>query len=197
MEVAPNLLSITHRGHMKLLATIIISLFFLSACSSKNEQSVAIDKSTSTAVSVQEDIRSPYNLIKLIPISEMTDRADIIVYGRVTNVTGGMTKLDSKINVPISSIDLVVSDVWKGDETTKISFKSYGADIDGSSFYSEEFPRFVVGDHVVLFLKHFTKGLFPVAHIQGCYFVKNGQLVSGDRSVLEFKNMITDYMDKI
>ena len=108
-----------------------------------------------------------HNLMFATPLDKLAERADHIIYGQVGEVKGAIESLTPDIRLPVSTVTLNVRENWKGKAGQDLTFKSLGAEIDGTPYFSEEMPIFSRGEKVVVFLADFNGTLLPVGHVQG------------------------------
>ncbi len=167
---------------MNKLTIFILSSLMLVSCAggSGHETAGLITETVNTAPT------RPYsNLMFPIPVEKLAERADHVLYGDVKAVSGAVESIAPEISMPVSTVTLSVREALKGDASGSFTFKSLGAEIDGSPYYSEDMARFDAGETVVVFLKDFGGTVLPVGHVQGKVVVR------GKDDMNEIKDKIT------
>src|SRR3989338_4987648 len=117
---------------------LIVAFATLSGCGTSNLQ-VKENENLSSGISIPnsslstepEKVRQPVgdeserrsivsDLMISIPIEELARRANYILYGKITGVTGKVEQVDDKIQMPISTVTLSIIENWKGRRNKEI-----------------------------------------------------------------------------
>lgn len=126
---------------------------------------------------------------------QIAQQSEFIVRAFVSKVTAAREQYDEKVNLVMSRVKLRLIESWKGTLPQELEIRSFGGFLNGFPYFSEAFPRFQEGEEVVLFLKKFRGGVFPVGHAAGKRTVKNQVMAETGETVSDLRNKIlTDYL---
>lgn len=120
--------------------------------------------------------------------NDLTNRADVVVVGRVSKVQSAWTSDRTRI---VTNVSLAVDQQLKGEGTGgTLSLVTLGGEVDGVGEWYSHSARFKQGEEVVVFAKKDMNGRFRVASgAQGKFPVlrdpEKGAAFVGGRTTLE------------
>jgi len=115
-------------------------------------------------------------------LSEMTNDADAVVLGRVTQTVPGRTVefADGRPALPFTFVDVEVTQVLSGEAPAFVTIEQTGGSFLGKEiFFEDDGGAYQAGDEVLLFLQEQEgTGLYLVPHPAGRFSVESGRLLA-------------------
>ena len=103
------------------------------------------------------------SVLQAMSLAELTTSADNIVVG---NVRGVHSAWDARMRTIVSTVDVDVDEVWKGQASASLTVVALGGAVGDVEMTVEGMPRFVVGEESLFFL-HGKSRLQVVGMSQG------------------------------
>jgi len=134
--------------------------------------------------------QSGVGIVEKLTIEELTDRADSILVGEVTDID---CHQEGEGNI-YTLVTLSVEQTIRGETKEAVSVRVPGGELDGQTLWVEDSPSFQMGERAAVFLEE-HEGIFTVVGgFQGKFTIDSNNTVSGNTPLIEFLDQIRDIL---
>lgn len=134
--------------------------------------------------------QSGAGIVEKLTVEELTDRADSILIGRVTDIA---CYHEGEGNI-YTQVTLSVEQTIKGEVKETVNVRVPGGELNGQTLWVEDAPSFQMGERVVVFLEEREGTFTVVGGFQGKFTIDDNNMVSGNTPLTEFIDQIRDIL---
>jgi len=168
-------------AYLAVLLTFLISTVSCERAQQKLQESISNPSVSDLENALQPDV---------ISIKDLTTNAEFVCRARVIKVAAARERYDPTMNLVMSRIQLAITENWKGKLPSTVEIRSFGGVLDGVPYFASELPQFHKNEEVILFLKNFEGGLFPVLHAQGKKTIEGSYIQGTQEKLGDFKDQV-------